>query len=114
MKNHQTAIRAAFAGLLLATTLVGSRGHALVPNPPCVASAQQARRACRLDCVPAICNMAYRAWRAQCVTDTPQGPPRQECFAHCKAELATCQSGVRSCKAACDQQFRRDKQDCQM
>lgn len=113
MTSHQTAIRAAFAGLLLATTLAGASAHAKVPDPECVKSCHQVRRACVLECAADnMCGMEYRVGRAECVVDTLPGAARQDCFQGCSAHRTACRANIVSCKTTCGQDFISCRNDC--
>src|SRR5262245_34999566 len=113
MKNHQSAIGTAFAGLLLATTLAGTSAHARVLDPACVRSCQQARHACVLECVADnMCVMAYKVGRAECVVRTVPGTARQDCFQQCSEQRTACQGITRACKKTCGHEFGSCRNDC--
>jgi hypothetical protein len=116
MKNHHTAIRAALAGLLLATTFAATNAGAKVPVGACVQSCHQSRQACALECVAeSECGLTYRAAHSGCVASTlPRTPERHNCFQQCDQQRTTCRADLKACKTGCGTDFQTCKDDCSM
>ena len=111
-KKYFVGAKTGFAALLFGLSLAPG-AHALVPDPHCVATCQQVRRAGVIECVSdGNCVMGYKLDRATCVAATVPGPERKSCFLKARAELSSCKLTVAACKTNCNTDFQTCRDDC--